>query len=70
MPLLSHAAAGADGLDTPFPSQPEGGRCSPSQTAGTLSTLGLETLDAWEAVNKSDVADLVDDQQRIAAEPG
>jgi hypothetical protein len=43
MPLLSHAAAGAGRQDTPFPSQPEGGRCSPSQPAGALSTLGLQT---------------------------
>jgi hypothetical protein len=68
MPLLSHTAAGADGSGTPIPSQPLSGRCSPSQAADTLSTLGLETRGAWQLVNKSDVADLVDDQQRDAAE--
>lgn len=63
--VRSHASvephhSGCRRLDTPFPSQPEGGRCSPSQTTGTLSTLGLESRGAWNIFNKSDVADFVD----------
>lgn len=68
VPLLSHAAAGGDGRGTPFPSQPRGGRCSPSQAVDTLGTVRARDPSRLAQVNKSDVANLVDDEQRDPAE--